>query len=124
MFITRTKALSLKDCLDKIIDMTDPEEAELINEKMSLAIKAANAAVALATTQEKTSKISAVYWGLTIDDLKDLEEQQKMRDINIEASQNRIAEAKKATAQGKKDALLRKLEIIKMESEMHGEETT
>lgn len=64
------------------------------------------------------SKITAAFWGLELDDLKDKSEQEAQRTAIANAATDKLAESKRLMREQKKEAFMRQLEYVEMSKEI------
>lgn len=99
---------------DEVLHAQGEEEVEIAVAKLYALIKVINATYTISKSFETTAKVEAVYWGLGVDDLKDVAEQTARRTAHAEQSQALLEAAKQEMLNKKKLAFQRKLEIIEM----------
>lgn len=97
---------------DAIINAQDEEQLDLNNAKLRMILNIISATETLQKTVESNAKVSAVYWGLNPDDLKDVAEINHKRNSMIDAKKENIKKIKAEMLEQKKLAFERELEII------------
>lgn len=97
---------------DEVLHAQGEEEVEIAVAKLYALIKVINATYTISKTFESTAKVEAVYWGLGVDDLKDVAELEAKRTVHAEQSKALLKAAKEEMQKKKKKAFMQKLEII------------
>lgn len=105
---------SLLHVRDEAIALTNPNEDEirLLDRKMNLVAGVVELTEKISRSAERVAKIDAVFWGLGIDDLKDLAEVQSRRSAVIESAKGRLEAAKAKMAADKRAAFERKVAMV------------
>lgn len=104
---------------EAIINATDEEQLDLNNAKLRMILNIISATETLQKTVESNAKVSAVYWGLNPDDLKDVAEINHKRNAMIDAKKENLKKAKIEMQEQKKLAFERELEIIQAGDDVH-----
>ncbi|QHJ83238.1 MAG: hypothetical protein [Bacteriophage sp.] len=104
---------------EDIINAKDEEQLDLNNAKLRMILNIISATETLQKTVESNAKVSAVYWGLNTDDLKDVAEINHKRNAMIDAKKENLNKAKIEMQEQKKLAFQRELEIIQSGDDVH-----
>lgn len=116
---------------DEVLELDEtkysPEEIEqkkeLIDYKMRLIAQVVGLNLNQSITLSNIGRMDAIYWGLEQDELKDQEELLAKRTAVVNASQEKLEQAKRAMSEAKRKAFLEQIEFQQraMEFEKNGE---
>lgn len=113
---------ALRDIREKIIECTDETELDLNRSKLRSIISIIEATSTLQRTVESNAKVSAVFWGLDTDNLKDMQEVTQKRNSHIVNSKENLEKQKKLMLEQKRLAFEREVEIIQAGDDITVEE--